>query len=129
VSISFTPGRDFEAAGAADHEIAGNAGFPHRRDQFVRVAGGEMHRADHDVVALDNCGEAGDVIRIGLHGHDARQCRDFLRMAGDRGHAMAAARQFGEDARAGIAGGADQGDFHGGSISLGGLMWYLSDTN
>ena len=63
-------------------------------------------------MTLDGSSEPGDVIRIGLQGRDARQCRDFLRIAGNRRHGMSAARQFGEDARAGIAGGADQGDFH-----------------
>jgi hypothetical protein len=87
--------------------------LPHGRDQLVRIAGGEMHRADHGVMVLDDGGEPGDVIRVGLRGRDARQRRDFLRMARDRRHGMPAARQFGEDARTGIAGGANQGDFHG----------------
>ena len=50
-------GRDLEAAGAADDEIAPDAGGLHRLDQLVRIAGEEMHRADHGVMALDG-GEA-----------------------------------------------------------------------
>jgi hypothetical protein len=33
-------------------------------------------------------------------------------MTGDGGDAVTAARQFGKDARSGVAGGSDQGDFH-----------------
>ena len=74
-----------------------------------------MHRADNDVVTPQHGGKARDIASIGLRRRDARQCRDFLEMAGNSRDGMAAAGQFGENTGAGIAGGADQGDFDLGS--------------
>src|SRR5271168_289254 len=42
-------GRDFQTAGAADDEIALHARLPDRLDQELRIARGEMNRADHGV--------------------------------------------------------------------------------
>src|SRR6266550_1419587 len=42
-------GRDLEAAGAADHKIAADAGCLYRRDQLARIARREVHRTDGDV--------------------------------------------------------------------------------
>ena len=104
-------GRDFEAAGAADDQIARHAGFPDSGDQLVRIAGGEMHRADHRVMALEAAARPATSSTSAFVGVTPGSAGDLVGMAGDRGDLMAAARQFGEDARAVIAGGADQGDF------------------
>jgi hypothetical protein len=59
-------GRNFETAGAADDEIALHARFLDRLDQELRIAGGEVDRADHGVVTLEQLDETGLVEDIAL---------------------------------------------------------------
>jgi hypothetical protein len=49
---------------------------------------------------------------VALFGRNFRQGRNLLRIADDGGDLMAAPAEFGEQARADHAGGADQGDIH-----------------
>ena len=81
-------------------------------DQLVRIAGREVDRTDDDVISFQYRGQPRDIVGIALGGGDIRQCRDFLRMAGDGRYGMPAAGQFSEDPRTGVAGGSNQGDFH-----------------
>ncbi len=112
MSTSRTPGRDLEAAGAADDEIALHAGFAHRLKEERRIACGVMDGADHRVVAFDERDQPRLVVDVALDGGHAGQGRDLFRVARDGGDCMPAGGEFGENARAGLAGGADEGDFH-----------------
>jgi len=64
-------GRDFEAAGPADNEIAPDASLLDRLDQELRIAGGEMDRAHDRVMAsekLDQARLVEDVAFLRRHG-------------------------------------------------------------
>ncbi len=65
-------------------------------------------------MALDEGDETPLVVDVAFDGGDARPGRDLFGMAGDSGDGMAARRELGEQARAGLSGRADEGDFHDG---------------
>ena len=67
-----------------------------------------------DVVTAEQPGQRSLVVGVTLYRRDLRQGGDLVRVAGDGGDVVAAAGQFGHDARAGIAGRADDGDLHSG---------------
>jgi hypothetical protein len=81
-----------------------------------------MDRRDRGVVAAQQPGESRLVGGVALGRDDARELCDLLRVPGDSGDGVAAAGVFGSDARAGVAGGADDGDLHGMSPLLG-FQW------
>jgi hypothetical protein len=97
------PQRYIERAGAADHEIAPDAGFLGGADRDLRIADQEMDRADDRIVPGPQLRQGGAVVGVALNRGDTRQARDVLRVAGDSGNMVAPAGEFGGDARTGLA--------------------------
>src|SRR5271170_5048607 len=85
-----------------------------------------MHGADDRVVTLDERREAGLVEHVGFPGDDVRLRRDLFGMPGDRCHMMPATEKFSQKTRSGLAGCADEHDFH--VPLLYGIRWIL-DTD
>jgi len=100
--------RDFETAGATDHEIALHTGGAHRFDKGLRVTAGEMYRAHHAIMTAKKGGQAVFVRHIAFFRSYLRQRGDLLRIARDRGNHVTAIRKLFGNARASSAGGANQ---------------------
>ena len=73
-------------------------------------------------MAFEQVGQRGLVVCVALDRRDLRQDGDLVRVSGDGGDVVAAAGQFGHDARAGIAGRADDSDLHSGVSMVGCLL-------
>ena len=76
-------------------------------------------------MAGQQAGQAPPVHQVAFGRDDVGLGRDPFGIAGDGGDGVAAAGEFGGDARAGIAGCADDGDFHGSLLAIrgSGIHW------
>jgi len=113
VSINFTPGCDFQAAGTAHNQIAADAGRADGLDQFVRIARQKMHRADRGVVSSSAPPQGRYIVYIRFPRGHARQARHALGVADDGRDGVVAAGKLSQNAGTRSAGGANQGNFHG----------------
>ena len=86
-----------------------------------------MNRANRGVVAGQQPGKAGLVHHVAPGRRDVGSACDLFGMAGNGGHGVAAAGELSGDARTGIAGRADDGDFHG-SLPCDTRGWYTMVT-
>src|SRR5258707_1357600 len=96
-------GGHFEAAGAADHEVAPDTRILGGPDQFFRIAGEEMDRGDRGIMAGQQLRQGGAIVGVALFRRDMGQACDLFRLARDGGNGVAAAGQFLYDGRGGLS--------------------------
>jgi len=110
---------DFEAGGSADVEEAANVGILYGFDEvagdgdkLIGIAERRSVGADDGVGSLNVDGNGGGGVYASLLNGQVGLRGEFVRVTGDGGDLMAAGKQFGEDATAGVAGSSVEDDVH-----------------
>src|SRR5581483_7902698 len=107
------PGSDLQAGGATDDHVALHARPADQVNQLLRIAALEPQCADDHVMSLQQGQERIRLCHIAHSGRHARARRKPGGVARNSADSMVTIQRLVEQAPADVAGGADDGDFHG----------------